>query len=41
MITPEAKDFICQLLNKDFMNRLGAQGADDVKAHPFLAGVDW
>ena len=27
MITPEAKDFIVQLLNKDFVNRLGANGA--------------
>lgn len=41
MITPEAKDLICQLLNTDFVNRLGANGAEEVKAHPFFAGIDW
>jgi hypothetical protein len=28
MITPQAKDLISQLLNTDFVNRLGANGAD-------------
>lgn len=41
MITPEAKDLISQLLNTDFVNRLGANGAEEVKAHPFFKGVDW
>lgn len=30
-----------QLLCKDPDMRLGAKGADDIKAHPFFAGVDW
>jgi len=41
MISPLAKDLICQLLNKDFMGRLGAKGADQIKSHPFFSGIDW
>jgi len=41
MISPEAKDLICQLLNKDFMTRLGSEGANQLKEHPFFKGVDW
>lgn len=41
MITPEAKDFIMKLLNKDFSQRLGANGANEIKLHPFLSGIDW
>lgn len=41
MISPEAKDLIEQLLNVDFVNRLGANGADQIKAHPFFNGIDW
>ena len=41
MITPNAKDLIEQLLNQDFVNRLGANGAKDVKNHPFFEGVNW
>jgi serine/threonine protein kinase len=41
MISPEAKDLICQLLNTDFVNRLGANGAEEIKAHPFFSGIDW
>ena len=41
MISPEAKDFISQLLNKNFMERLGSQGADELKKHSFLKGIDW
>jgi serine/threonine-protein kinase RIM15 len=36
MISPEAKDLILQLLNVDFANRLGANGADEIKAHAFF-----
>lgn len=30
-----------RLLSWDSKVRLGAGGADEVKAHPFLAGIDW
>jgi len=41
MISPEAKDFIQRLLDKDFSQRLGANGAEEIKKHPFLQGIDW
>lgn len=41
MITSEAKDFISKLLNKDFTQRLGVYGAEELKNHPFMAGIDW
>ncbi|ORZ34425.1 hypothetical protein BCR44DRAFT_41628 [Catenaria anguillulae PL171] len=40
-ITPEARDLIAKLLNPDPEKRLGAQGAAEVKAHPFFDDVDW
>ncbi|GAA6061906.1 hypothetical protein JCM10212_000531 [Sporobolomyces blumeae] len=40
-ISPEARDFIDRLLCTDATKRLGARGAEEVKAHPFLHGVDW
>jgi serine/threonine protein kinase len=37
-----AKDFISRLLTTEVDARLGSQlGAEDVKAHPFFAGIDW
>jgi|688.fasta_scaffold89919_3 serine/threonine protein kinase len=41
MISPESKDLISQLLNIDFVNRLGANGAQEIKDHPFFSGIDW
>jgi serine/threonine-protein kinase RIM15 len=41
MISPNAKDLICLLLNKDFMHRLGANGAEEIKSHPFFANISW
>ena len=41
MITPEAKDFVEKLLNKDYSLRLGAKGVDELKGHPFLEDIDW
>lgn len=41
MISPDAKNLISSLLNKDFMHRLGANGADEIKMHPFFQGIDW
>ena len=40
-ISPEAKDFMQRLMTLDPTKRLGANGADEVKAHPFFAGIDW
>lgn len=41
MIPQVAADFIALLLQRDFGQRLGAKGADQVKAHPFFEGVKW
>lgn len=40
-MSPKARDFIDRLLTFDPSSRLGANGADEVKRHPFLAGTDW
>ncbi|KXN83737.1 Serine/threonine-protein kinase cek1 [Leucoagaricus sp. SymC.cos] len=37
----EARDFIKSLLSLDPGERLGSNGAEEVKAHPFLVGIDW
>lgn len=39
-ISPEAKDLITKLLS-DSSTRLGKNGADEIKAHPFFKGMDW
>jgi hypothetical protein len=41
MISPDAKDLICQLLNKDFTKRLGVKGADELKMHPYFSDINW
>ncbi|KAL7282326.1 hypothetical protein ACG7TL_003796 [Trametes sanguinea] len=40
-VSPEAKDFMQRLMTLDPTKRLGANGAEEVKAHPFFAGIDW
>ncbi|GAA5896311.1 uncharacterized protein JCM6883_006866 [Sporobolomyces salmoneus] len=40
-ISADARDFIDRLLCTDARRRLGVRGAEEVKAHPFLDGVDW
>ena len=40
-LSPVAKDFIDRLLHPNPHRRLGANGAGEVKAHPFFEGVDW
>ena len=42
-VSPEGKDFIAKLLDKDPATRLGSAGADakDVQAHAFFQGLDW
>lgn len=37
----EARDFMQRLMTLDPNERLGANGADEVKNHPFFEGIDW
>ncbi|KAK7355942.1 hypothetical protein VNO80_15207 [Phaseolus coccineus] len=39
-LSPEAKDLISKLLC-NVSHRLGSNGADEIKAHPFFKGVEW
>ncbi|KAF9058053.1 hypothetical protein BJ165DRAFT_1333851 [Panaeolus papilionaceus] len=39
--SPETRDFMKSLLTLDPAERLGAGGAEEVRAHPFFAGIDW
>eukprot|EP01035_Chromulina_nebulosa_P017077 gene17077-22589_t len=36
-----AKDLILKLLHKDPRLRLGAQGAEEIKQHPWFSSIDW
>lgn len=36
-----SKAFMSDLLKKDPSKRLGANGAEEVKQHPWFTGVDW
>lgn len=38
---PDAKDLITRLLIKNQVKRLGYNGVEEVKAHPFFASIDW
>jgi serine/threonine protein kinase len=40
-ISPEAKDLLTQLLNRNPFKRLGANGAQEIKSHPFFKGHNW
>ena len=40
-LSPEAKDLIEKLLHATPSRRLGANGAEEVKQHPFFDGLDW
>ncbi|KAH6593831.1 hypothetical protein BASA50_007057 [Batrachochytrium salamandrivorans] len=40
-ISPAAIDLLTKLLNRDNTARLGANGAQEIKSHPFFAEVDW
>ncbi|KAJ6486371.1 hypothetical protein C8R47DRAFT_1128241 [Mycena vitilis] len=39
--SPEARDFMRSLMTLDPSVRLGSNGADEVKAHPFFDGIEW
>jgi hypothetical protein len=38
-LSPNAYNLINQLLENDLNQRLGAGGADEIKAHPFFEGT--
>lgn len=40
-MSAEAADLCRGMLARDADARLGTHGADDLKAHPFFAGLDW
>ncbi|PWN34454.1 uncharacterized protein FA14DRAFT_148864 [Meira miltonrushii] len=40
-VSAEARDLMERLMCTDRKNRLGANGAQEIKAHPFFAGIDW
>jgi serine/threonine protein kinase len=42
-MSPEAQDIITKLLERDPKKRLGSgpTEAEEIKAHPFFAGVNW
>ena len=39
--SPEAKDLVARLLEKDPKKRLGAGGAGEIKSHAFFSGIEW
>jgi serum/glucocorticoid-regulated kinase 2 len=40
-IPPSAKDILTKLLTRNPKKRLGANGASEIKAHPFFNCIDW
>lgn len=40
-VSQEARDFMQKLMTLDPTQRLGANGSEEVKEHPFFAGIDW
>ncbi|KAI9494658.1 hypothetical protein BDB00DRAFT_871209 [Zychaea mexicana] len=40
-VSPEARDFMERLMTLDPEKRLGANGSDEVKYHPFFKSINW
>lgn len=40
-LSPEATDLITKLLEVDENTRLGSEGPESVKSHPWFCGIDW
>jgi serine/threonine kinase 32 len=40
-ISDECYDFIAKLLRKKGNERIGYDGVDEIKTHPFFSGIDW
>jgi serum/glucocorticoid-regulated kinase 2 len=38
---PETRDLLARMLERDVTKRLGYNGAEEIKAHKFFAGLDW
>ena len=41
VVPPAAKDILTKLLDRKPEKRLGANGASEIKAHPFFHSIDW
>jgi serine/threonine protein kinase len=41
MISPVLKDLLSKLMDKKRVNRLGHQGAQSVRNHPWFSSVNW
>lgn len=41
IVPPAAKDLLTKLLNRNYVERLGANGSAEIKAHPFFHAIDW
>ncbi|MCJ1295360.1 hypothetical protein MMC34_006922 [Xylographa carneopallida] len=41
IVPPTAKDLLTRLLDRRPERRLGANGASEIKAHPFFHSIDW
>jgi serum/glucocorticoid-regulated kinase 2 len=41
LVPNSAKDLLSRLLDRDPGRRLGANGAAEIKAHPFFTSIDW
>lgn len=39
-VSPQAADLIRKLIS-DAKDRLGVNGVEEIKAHPFFAGISW
>lgn len=40
-LSPEAQDIIMKLLDRNPARRLGANGVEEIKSHPYFRGVNW
>ena len=40
-MSPVLKDLLVNLLKRNMVERLGANGAQEIKDHPFFASIDW
>ena len=40
-MSPELKDLLMKMLSRIPTERLGANGAWEIKAHPFFKSIDW
>ena len=41
VVPPAAQDLLVRLLERDPARRLGANGATEIKSHPFFHAIDW